>query len=412
MSLMTKLKLLQINVAANWGSHGRIAEEIGLEAMAQGWESYIAYGRYANPSKSHIVKIGDLFDHCLHGAQSLLLDRHGLASCGPTKKLIREIEQIKPDLIHLHNIHGFYLNYPILFRYLSTVDIPVVWTLHDCWAFTGHCAWPIHGHCDRFQEQCCHCPLQSKGYPKSFLLDCSRSNFKLKKRYFRSLQDLHLVTVSRWLEQQVRLSFMQDMDIRTIYNGLDTEVFRPSGTPPTSVTDGHPLVLGVCNAWYDWKGLDDMAALRELLPDDYEVMVVGVNEDQMHRLPEGITCIRRTDSVSQLAEIYSQADVFVNPSKVESFGMTTAEALSCGTPSIVYDTSACPEVVDNLTGRVVPLGDVNALAKAVMEICSLPGREAMRQACRERAIRLFNRQDRYKEYLQLYNEVLQNHQSR
>lgn len=409
---MTKLKLLQINVAANWGSHGRIAEEIGLEAMAQGWESYIAYGRYANPSKSHIVKIGDLFDHCLHGAQSLLLDRHGLASCGPTKKLIREIEQIKPDLIHLHNIHGFYLNYPILFRYLSTVDIPVVWTLHDCWAFTGHCAWPIHGHCDRFQEQCCHCPLQSKGYPKSFLLDRSRSNFKLKKRYFRSLQDLHLVTVSRWLEQQVRLSFMQDMDIRTIYNGLDTEVFRPSGTPPTSVTDGHPLVLGVCNAWYDWKGLDDMAALRELLPDDYEVMVVGVNEDQMHRLPEGITCIRRTDSVSQLAEIYSQADVFVNPSKVESFGMTTAEALSCGTPSIVYDTSACPEVVDNLTGRVVPLGDVNALAKAVIEICSLPGREAMRQACRERAIRLFNRQDRYKEYLQLYNEVLQNHQSR
>lgn len=412
MSLMTKLKLLQINVAANWGSHGRIAEEIGLEAMAQGWESYIAYGRYANPSKSHIVKIGDLFDHCLHGAQSLLLDRHGLASCGPTKKLIREIEQIKPDLIHLHNIHGFYLNYPILFRYLSTVDIPVVWTLHDCWAFTGHCAWPIHGHCDRFQEQCCHCPLQSKGYPKSFLLDRSRSNFKLKKRYFRSLQDLHLVTVSRWLEQQVRLSFMQDMDIRTIYNGLDTEVFRPSGTPPTSVTDGHPLVLGVCNAWYDWKGLDDMAALREILPDDYEVMVVGVNEDQMHRLPEGITCIRRTDSVSQLAEIYSQADVFVNPSKVESFGMTTAEALSCGTPSIVYDTSACPEVVDNLTGRVVPLGDVNALAKAVMEICSLPGREAMRQACRERAIRLFNRQDRYKEYLQLYNEVLQNHQAR
>ncbi len=412
MSLMTKLKLLQINVAANWGSHGRIAEEIGLEAMAQGWESYIAYGRYANPSKSHIVKIGDLFDHCLHGAQSLLLDRHGLASCGPTKKLIREIEQIKPDLIHLHNIHGFYLNYPILFRYLSTIDIPVVWTLHDCWAFTGHCAWPIHGHCDRFQEQCCHCPLQSKGYPKSFLLDRSRSNFKLKKRYFRSLQDLHLVTVSRWLEQQVRLSFMQDMDIRTIYNGLDTEVFRPSGTPPTSVTDGHPLVLGVCNAWYDWKGLDDMAALREILPDDYEVMVVGVNEDQMHRLPEGITCIRRTDSVSQLAEIYSQADVFVNPSKVESFGMTTAEALSCGTPSIVYDTSACPEVVDNLTGRVVPLGDVNALAKAVKEICSLPGREAMRQACRERAIRLFNRQDRYKEYLQLYNEVLQNHQSR
>ena len=151
--------------------------------------------------------------------------------------------------------------------------------------------------------------------------------------------------------------------------------------------------------------------------DDVDIAMTRPNYEMFQKvakreLPEGITCIRRTDSVSQLAEIYSQADVFVNPSKVESFGMTTAEALSCGTPSIVYDTSACPEVVDNLTGRVVPLGDVNALAKAVMEICSLPGREAMRQACRERAIRLFNRQDRYKEYLQLYNEVLQNHQSR
>lgn len=406
MSLMTKPKLLQINVAANWGSHGRIAEEIGLEAMAQGWESYIAYGRYANPSQSQLVKVGDLFDHCLHGAQSLLLDRHGLGSCWSTKKLIKEIEQIHPDLIHLHNIHGFYLNYPILFRYLATLDIPVVWTLHDCWAFTGHCAWPIHGHCDRFQEQCCHCPLQSKGYPKSFLLDRSRSNFKRKQRYFRSLKDLHLVTVSRWLESQVRLSFMQDMDIRTIYNGLDTEVFRPTGIQPVSVTDGHPLVLGVCNAWYDWKGLDDIAQLRELLPDDYEIMVVGVNEDQMHRLPEGITCIRRTDSVNQLAEIYSQADVFVNPSKVESFGMTTAEALACGTPAIVYDTSACPEVVDNNTGRVVPLGDVRALSKAIVDLCSQPGRKEMRKACRERAISLFDRKDRYKEYLHLYDSLL------
>ena len=406
MSRMTKPKLLQINVAANWGSHGRIAEEIGLEAMAQGWESYIAYGRYANPSQSRLVKVGDLFDHCVHGAQSLLLDRHGLGSCWATKKLIKEIEQIQPDLIHLHNIHGFYLNYPVLFRYLATLDIPVVWTLHDCWAFTGHCAWPIHGHCDRFQEQCYHCPLQSKGYPKSFLLDRSRSNFKRKRQYFRSLKDLHLVTVSRWLETQVRQSFMQDMDIRTIYNGLDTEVFRPTGVQPVSVTDGHPLVLGVCNAWYDWKGLDDIAQLRDLLPDEYEIMVVGVNEDQMHRLPEGITCIRRTDSVNQLAEIYSQADVFVNPSKVESFGMTTAEALACGTPAIVYDTSACPEVVDNNTGRVVPLGDVRALSQAVVELCSMPGREEMRKACRERAIRLFDRQDRYKEYLALYNTLL------
>lgn len=399
-------KILQINVAANWGSHGRIAEGIGLAAMAQGWESYIAYGRYANPSQSQLIKVGGLFDQCVHGAQSLLLDRHGLGSYWATKKLIKEMKRIQPDVIHLHNIHGFYLNYPLLFRYLSTLDTPVVWTLHDCWSFTGHCAHPIYAHCDRWQEQCCHCPLQYKGYPKSFLLDRSRHNYRIKNSYFHSVKNLHLVTVSRWLEQQVRQSFMKDVDIRTIYNGLDTDVFKPSGKAPASDGQSAPVVLGVSNFWYEWKGLGDFATLRDLLPEEYEIIVVGVNENQMHGLPEGITCIRRTESVSQLAEIYSQADVFVTPSWAESFGMTTAEALACGTPAIVYDTAACPELVDEKTGRVVPLGDVKAMAKAIEEVCHYPKMTEMRQACRQRAVSLFDRQDKYQEYLALYDSLL------
>lgn len=405
MSLMPKL--FQINVAANWGSHGRIAEGIGQAVMAQGWESYIAYGRYFNPSQSHLVKVGDLFDQCLHGAQSLLFDRHGLGSYWATKKLIKQMDELKPDIIHLHNIHGFYLNYPLLFDYLSTLDTPVVWTLHDCWPFTGHCAQPIYAHCDRWQEQCYNCPLQRKGYPKSYLFGSCKSNFKRKRRIFHSVKNLHLVTVSHWLEQQTRQSFLQDVDIRTIYNGLDTDVFHPIGLP-ASLTDEQaaPLVLGVANVWYDWKGLDDFACLRDLLPDEVEIMLVGVNEEQMHRLPEGITCIRRTDSVAQLAEIYSQADVYVNPSWAESFGMTTIEALACGAPSVVYDTTACPELVNTQTGRVVPLGNVRALAAAVTDLCSNPQRRSMREACRQRVISLFDRHDKYQEYLSLYDSLL------
>lgn len=399
-------KILQINVAANWGSHGRIVEGIGQVAQANGWESYIAYGRYANPSSSHLIRVGNLFEQCLHGAESLLFDRHGLGSRWATRQLIKEIDRIQPDIIHLHNIHGFYLNYPLLFNYLSQLDIPVVWTLHDCWSFTGHCAQPIYAHCERWKKQCRHCPLQYKGYPKSYLLDCSRHNYRMKCRYFHSVKNLHLVTVSKWLESQVQQSFMQDIDIRTIHNGLNTKVFQPTDSPSPAEEGQSPLVLGVSNVWYEWKGLEDFARLRDLLPDDYEIMLVGVSEDQMHRLPEGITCIRRTDSISQLAAIYAQADVFVSPSWGESFGMTTAEALSCGTPAIVYETSACPEIVDSQTGRVVPLGNVEALSKAVVELCERPDKETMRKACRQRAVTLFDQQDKYQEYFNLYTDLL------
>ena len=228
----------------------------------------------------------------------------------------------------------------------------------------------------------------------------------MKCRYFHSVKNLHLVTVSKWLESQVQQSFMQDIDIRTIHNGLNTEVFKPTGSLSPAEEGQAPLVLGVSNVWYEWKGLEDFARLRDLLPDDYEIMLVGVSEDQMHRLPEGITCIRRTDSISQLAAIYAQADVFVSPSWGESFGMTTAEALSCGTPAIVYETSACPEIVDSQTGRVVPLGNVEALSKAVVELCERPDKETMRKACRQRAVTLFDQQDKYQEYFNLYTDLL------
>lgn len=391
--------LFQINVAANWGSHGRIAEEIGKTVMAAGWDSYIAYGRYANASQSHLVKVGSTTDQTIHGIQSLLLDRHGLGSVGATWKLIREIEWISPDVIHLHNIHGFYLNYPTLFRYLSEAEVPVVWTFHDCWPFTGHCAQPAYAQCNRWTYLCESCPLTHSAYPKSYLLDRSTENFLQKQREFTSVPNLHVVTVSKWLEQQVRASFLKEVDVRTIYNGIDTSMFRPSAT-----TSNPKLVLGVANKWYDWKGLDDFYRLRQLLPSDYDIVLVGLDR-RKKRLPKGISAIPRTDSVQALVNLYGRAAVYVNPSRAETFGMTTAEALACGTPAVVYQTTACPELIDGLTGAAVPLGDVESMAAAVRRFCETP-KETVAEACRKRAVQLFDSHNTYKSYLGLYEELL------
>lgn len=399
--------LFQINVAANWGSHGRIAEQLGEVVMEHGWESTIAYGRYANPSRSRLVKIGGSFGQYMHGVQSLLFDRHGMGSKGATWRLIQELETTCPDIIHLHNIHGFYLNYPLLFEYLHSIDTPVVWTLHDCWPFTGHCAAPAYAACERWQHGCFDCPLQRTAYPKSYLLDRSRQNFLLKRQCFTSVRNLHLVAVSRWLEREAHRSILKDVDIRCIYNGLDVDIFHPLSMQEHS--KGRFRILGVASVWYSWKGLDAFIQLRQLLPEQYELMLVGLDERQLRQLPPGIKGITRTDSVDQLAELYAGADVYVNPSTAESFGMTTAEALACGTPVVVYDTTACPELVDGQTGRVAPLGDVQALADYVRALCEHPEKAAIRGHCRERALRLFNQRDRYQDYFSLYTTLLNHH---
>ncbi len=397
-------KILQINVAANWGSHGRIAEGIGEIVQSKGWESYIAYGRYSNPSKSHLIKVGSTYDQYLHGAESLLFDRHGLGSMGATWHLIQDIEYLQPDVIQLHNIHGYYLNYPTLFEYLSNIDIPVVWTLHDAWAMTGHCAFPAMGNCTQWQTECVNCPLTRKEYPKCYFSSRTRENFLEKKYWFNCVPKLHLVTVSKYLEQQVRQSFLSKIDTRCIYNGLDIDVFHPYNYQFSRVR--HYQVLGVASVWEHRKGFDDFRRLRALLPDNYDITLVGLTNQQIRKLPDGITGLGRTDSIQQLVELYANADVYVNPSYAESFGMTTAESLACGTPAIVYDTTACPEIVDDHTGKVVPLGDVKALAEAVLSVCDYSRRAEIRQACRQRAERLFNRKDKYQEYFDLYTDLL------
>ncbi|MBD5353584.1 MAG: glycosyltransferase [Bacteroides sp.] len=393
--------LLQINVTANWGSTGKIAEDIGKLAIEVGWESWIAYGRGEPTSKSNLIRIGNDWDMRLHGLQSRLLDNHGLASKKVTKEFIDRIKEIKPDIIHLHNIHGYYLNYPLLFDFLKEYGAPIVWTLHDCWPFTGHCAYYDFAKCDHWQIECHDCP-QLRSYPASLWRDRSKDNFYQKKESFLGVDNLTFVPVSDWLHNELSKSFLAQYPAVTIHNGIDLSVFTPSDTLVTDSTK--KVVLGVASVWDRRKGLDEFIKLRKLLPDNYTIILVGLSHDQIATLPQGITGLRRTENVRQLVDLYSMADVFVNPTLEDNFPTTNLEALACGTPVITYDTGGSPEAIDGQTGIVVPYQDVDVLAEKVRYLCeSAPF--AIGQ-CRLRAEKNYDKQKVFKQYINLYNNLV------
>ena len=402
-------KLLQINITANWGSHGRIAEGIGQLAISQGWESHIAYGRWANASQSHLFRIGSMTDEYLHVAATRLTDSHGLHSRRATQKLIGYIQGLNPDIIHLHNIHGYYLNYPLLFQFLSDAGIPVVWTLHDCWAFTGHCAHFMTVGCERWKTKCHHCPLKRE-YPQSLLLDASAKNYEHKREAFLSVPRTTIVTVSQWLDNMVSESFMKTLRRQLIYNGIDMsrfcilpdskEVLHKYGVP----SDRH-IVLGVASKWYKQKGINDFYRLRQLLGDSFSIVLVGLNKKQVNALPSGIIGIQRTDDVGELARLYNAASVFFNPTWEDNFPTTNLEALACGTPVVTYRTGGCPEAVNDRNGCVVEQGDMEAAVAAIEHLCNT-NRAVVRDECRKSVVGRFDQQECYNEYMELYKHVL------
>ena len=400
--------LFQINVVANWGSTGRIAEEIGQMAIKCGWKSYIAYGRGKPKSQSKLIRIGNKVDMYRHALISRLLDNHGLNSNKATRKLIDRIRDIKPDIVHLHNIHGYFLNYALLFDFLKDAGIPIVWTLHDCWTFTGHCAHFIFIGCDKWKVGCKHCP-QKLSYPTSWLCDRSHRNYKIKKMVYTSIPNLILVPVSDWLAGLLRFSFMKEYSIRRIYNGVDLMTFSPQGNTlqirrRIGVIQRY-MLIGVASVWSARKGLADFVALRRKLSiQEYAMVLIGLTQKQIQELPQGIVGISRTNSVKELAEYYSVANVFVNPTWEDNFPTTNLEALACDTPVITYQTGGSIEAIDEKTGIIVPTGDVEILTQSVRQICE--DRIIEEGQCRKRAIELYNKNDRYKEYMSLYNELM------
>lgn len=400
------MKLLQINAALNRGSTGRIAEQIASLARGRGWDTYMIHGaRYVNRSDMQTLQTVTSLGEKVHAVKSMLFDAHGLGSTLATKRIVREIEGINPDIIHLHNIHGYYLNYKVLFGYLRTVDIPVVWTLHDCWTMTGHCAhFDVIG-CERWKTECYNCPLK-RDYPKSLLLERSKRNYNLKKQLFTSVKNMTIVPVSRWLGEIVKESYLGCYPCNVINNGVDIQLFSPiENNLRTQLNIGdRTVLLGVATAWKDEKGLQEFIRLSE--NTSYQVVMVGVPEEIKRNLPQSIIAINRTNNQQELAAYYSMADMLVNPTYADTFPTVNLEALACGTPIVTYRTGGSPESVTEETGLVVDKGDFDALVKAIEEV-KAKGKTHYSSACRQRAVALYNKDDRYEDYMTMYESLLQ-----
>lgn len=401
-------KLFQICVGGNTGSTGRIAEQIGYKAIQNGWTSYIAYSRFPRPSKSNIVRIGTRLDNLKHGLISQLLDKQGFGSISATNRLIKKLKRVKPDIIHLHHLHGYYINIEILFHFLSKAEIQVVWTFHDCWSFTGHCAHFDYIGCEKWKIECHHCPQKGE-YPRSIFVDRSRLNFRKKKELFTSVRDMTIVNVSRWLDSVVGSSFMGNISRIVIYNGIDLQTFKPQSNHQ-EVRNKYRIgekfvILGVSGVWIDRKGLNDFIRLSEIISEDKVIVLVGLTKKQIQKLPKKIIGIERTENLKHLAELYSAADAYISLSVEETFGLTVAEALACGTPSIVYNATASPELINSDIGFVVEKGDLNGIVKAV-EIIKQNGKNHYYSACRDWAVKRFDKEDCLKEYMKLYSRLI------
>ena len=401
------MKILQINTVVNSGSTGRIAEDIGKILISQGHESYIAFGRGHRPSTSTLIRIENYWGIRLHGAKTRLFDRHGFGSKWGTKKLIQEIAHIKPDIIHLHNLHGYYLNVEILFNYIKPLQIPVIWTLHDCWSFTGHCTYFDNVKCFRWQTGCFSCP-NKKAYPKSWFLDNSKLNYKQKKVLFNSIPWISIVVPSEWLGDHVSKSFLGCYPISLIRNGIDLGIFYPRNA--TTIKDklgirNKFMLLGVANTWDKRKGLEDFIQLSKIIDDDSVIVLVGLSKKQLKNLPEGIIGIGRTENIEELAEFYSAADVFLNPTWVDNCPITNSESLACGTPVVTYRTGGSPEAIDEHSGLIVQKGDNYSLYAAALKI-KRKGKNHYSPFCIARASELYNKNIKYQEYIDLYKTIL------
>ena len=360
------MKYLFINSVAGVGSTGKIAVQQCRELMAQGHECVLAYGRdKANCDDVPTVRIGSDLNCKLHGLSTRLLDNHGFCSRVATKRFLEEVRRYDPDVIWLHNVHGYYIHVGLLFDYLRSCGKQIRWTLHDCWSFTGHCAYFDFAGCNRWKTGCHDCP-QKHTYPASKGLDGSRRNFEKKKALFTGIPNLTLVTPSKWLADLLKEGYLGAYPVQVIYNPINTDIFKPT---PGDFREKNGLLdkkilLGVASVWEERKGLRDFVKLCDLLPEDWKIVLVGLKPEESAGLPEKILALPRTNSAIELAALYTTADVFANPTYEDNLPTVNLEARACGTKIVSYDTGGCRETLG--PGDVlVPKGDVAAMAAAI-----------------------------------------------
>ena len=392
------MRVLQIN-SVPYGSTCRVMLGIAGAAKKQGIICDTASGYSFHPVSGlpdgH-WQIGGLWSKAAHMILARLTGLNGFFSVFPTLKLIWRIRRGRYDLLHFHNLHGWYVNLPLLMRYVKRSRLPVIWTLHDCWAFTGQCAHYTAISCEKWKTECHHCP-QKHLYPQSYP-DLSRMMHRAKKRWFASLPDVTFVTPSRWLAEQSRLSLLSKYPVQVIPNGIDLHVFTPRREPKAN-RSYH--VLGVADGWTARKGLDVFIELSKRLGEEYRITLVGTDERTEKRIPENINCIRRTQHAEELAHLYASADVFVNPTYEDTLPTVTLEALACGTPAAVFDAGGSRECIDKNCGIAVPCGDTDALEAAIRRICTQ--RPFTAQQCVQRA-KSFDQEHTYQAYAALYQQ--------
>lgn len=395
-------KLLQINITSNIGSTGRIVENLGLLAQKNGWESYIGCFE-SNESSSQIIGIGGKIDFFNHVLQTRFFDNHGFASVNSTKKFITEIEKINPDVIHLHNLHGYYLNISLLFEYLKKSNKRVFWTLYDCWSFTGHCSYFDLVKCDKWKKECNNCP-NKKEYPKSIFLDKSRENFIKKKQLFNGVKNLTIIVNSNWLKSKVKNSYLSNYKIEMIPNGINLNDFKPvikSDKKNELNLRGKFIILGIASQWNERKGLSEFIKISQRLNEDERIVLDGLNDKQRRNLPNTIIALDRAKSIKELVILYSMADVFVNATKEDNFPTTNLEALACGTPVVTYNTGGSPESVGSKTGYVVEKEDIESLMIKIREV-KKRGAKTFFNDCVKKANLEFNHIDNYQKIINLF----------
>ncbi len=384
------MKVLMVNTVSGFGSTGSICTDIASVLNKQGHECCIAYGQGTTTYKNSF-KIGTKVENHIHNIGSRLYGKQGYFTKRGTQKFVEFIKGYNPDVIHLHNLHGNYLNLKVLFEYLIDVQKPVVWTLHDCWAFTGKCAHYTDVQCYKWQTQCNKCP-QVKKYPTSLFFDQSQIMYEDKKKWFTALKNLTIIPVSHWLEGEVKKSFFKNNTIVPIYNWVDHSVFKSC---KENVKDQYGIntkkfiILGVSASWSSSNDrLNDFIALSKLISNDMQIVLVGKAANKKD-IPSSIIHIPYVNGKDELAKLYSDANVYVHVSTEDTFGKVIAEALSCGTPAIVYNTTACPEIIGEGCGYVVEKRNTTQILDVIKKIKAL-SKEQYIGKCRQHVIENFD----------------------
>ena len=397
------MKILFLN-AIPYGSTGKIVDGISDVAKKEGHTTltYLSWTKKYRKSDRDDVIVGSFFGKLSHIIRGRLTGKNGLYSKRDTKRLLKVLDSYKPDVINLHILHCWCINLPMLFDYIKRNNIKVVWTFHDCWAFTGQCPHFIMAGCDKWKTGCYECP-QYKEYPMAYV-DKTEKMYKLKKEWFTGVNDMTIVTPSLWLADLVKESFLKEYSTKVINNGIDLNIFKPTvgDFKEKYSLDGKKIVLGVAFDWGKRKGLDVFLELAKRLPNDYQIVLVGTNDEIDKTLPKNIISIHRTQSQRELAEIYSASDVFVNATREDTFPTVNMEAIACGAPIVTFKTGGSPEIIDSSCGIVVDVNDIDAMEREIIRVCK--EQPYTREAILELA-KKYDKNDKFNEYVKLFKEL-------